>query len=336
MAGYMMDRGLPASAARYGAGSGVGVGVGAGAGAAPSPGTTTVSVLAGLDARVDTALASLLLRKLALDSGDTGRVAAAIRYAVSPGGARVRPRLCLAVAASCNEDRPGLSDMAAAAIELLHCASLVHDDLPCFDDAATRRGQPSVHRAFGEPIAVLCGDALIVLAFEALAEGARTMPERLPGLMLILAAAAGMPHGMVAGQGRECAGSASWVGCHAEKTGSLFAAATMAGALAAGCDPAAWRVTGHLLGRAYQIADDIADVCSCASNLGKPTGQDARNARPNVVDALGLAAATNMMEALLAQALAAIPPCPGDASLRDFLAREARQFTLVSARALTP
>ena len=102
-------------------------------------------------------------------SGSPPRLAAAIRYAVFPGGARVRPRLCVAVAAACGEPESGLADAAGASIELLHCASLVHDDLPCFDDAATRRSRPSVHRAFDERLAVLTGDALIVLAFQHLA-----------------------------------------------------------------------------------------------------------------------------------------------------------------------
>ena len=80
-------------------------------------------------------------------------LAAAMRHSVFPRGARIRPRLCLAVAAACGEDRPVVTDAAAASIELLHCASLVHDDLPCFDDAATRRGRPTVHRQFGTPLA---------------------------------------------------------------------------------------------------------------------------------------------------------------------------------------
>jgi geranylgeranyl diphosphate synthase type II len=87
---------------------------------------------------------------------------------VFPGGARIRPRLCLAVALAAGDEAPQASNAAATAIELLHCASLVHDDLPCFDDADTRRGKPSVHTAFGETTAVLTGDALIVLAFETL------------------------------------------------------------------------------------------------------------------------------------------------------------------------
>src|SRR3954468_1133383 len=87
-------------------------------------------------------------------------LAAAMRHAVFPKGARVRPRLCLAVAGACGDDAPALAEAAAASIELLHCASLVHDALPSFDDAAPRRGRPSVHAAHGEPLAVLAGDAL--------------------------------------------------------------------------------------------------------------------------------------------------------------------------------
>jgi geranylgeranyl pyrophosphate synthase len=98
----------------------------------------------------------------------TAKLAAAMRHAVFPGGARIRPQLCLAVARACGDSDPALADAAAAAIELLHCASLVHDDLPCFDDAPLRRGRASVHCAFGERLAVLAGDALIVQAFQTL------------------------------------------------------------------------------------------------------------------------------------------------------------------------
>ena len=102
----------------------------------------------------------------------------ALHHSVFPGGARIRPQLCLAVAAACGDDDPGLSTAAAGAIELLHCASLVHDDLPCFDNAMTRRGRPSVHAAFGERIAVLAGDALIVLAFQYVATNSMRSPMR--------------------------------------------------------------------------------------------------------------------------------------------------------------
>src|SRR3954447_17853285 len=121
-------------------------------------------------------------------------LANAARYAVFRGGARIRPRLCLAVAQACAEDQPAVTDAAAAAIELLHCASLVHDDLPCFDDAPLRRGKPSVHRAFGEQLAVLTGDALIVLAFETLARGTVRVPDRLAALVMVVGRAVGAPN----------------------------------------------------------------------------------------------------------------------------------------------
>src|SRR3712207_3062184 len=124
-------------------------------------------------------------------AGGPPRLGKAMEHAVFPRGARVRPRLCLAVSAACGEDDPAAADAAAAAIELLHCASLVHDDLPCFDNADMRRGRPSVHRAFGEPLAVLAGDALIVLAFQTIARGAGASPRRLGALLEVVGAAVG-------------------------------------------------------------------------------------------------------------------------------------------------
>src|SRR3954465_8460713 len=114
------------------------------------------------------------------------RLGAALRHAVFPRGARIRPRLCRARAAACGDDAPAAADAAAAAVELLHCASLVHDDLPCFDDAPTRRGKPTVHRVYGEPLAVLVGDALIVLAFESLARASAAVPSRMAPLIALL------------------------------------------------------------------------------------------------------------------------------------------------------
>src|SRR5512140_1877950 len=105
----------------------------------------------------------------AVANGETAgcppRLAAALRHAVFPGGARIRPQLSLAVARACGDSDPALTDATAVAVALLHCASLVHDDLPCFDDAPLRRGKASVHVQYGEPLAVLSGDALIVHAF---------------------------------------------------------------------------------------------------------------------------------------------------------------------------
>ena len=98
-----------------------------------------------------------------------GKLQKALDYAVTPGGARIRPTILTSVAMACGDDRPALTDAAAAALELIHCASLVHDDMPCFDNADVRRGKPSVHRKWSEPIALLTGDSLIVLAFEVIA-----------------------------------------------------------------------------------------------------------------------------------------------------------------------
>ena len=154
------------------------------------------------------------------------RLAAAVRHAVFPGGARIRPQLCLAVARACGDDQPGLADAAAVAVELLHCASLVHDDLPCFDDAPLRRGQASVHSAYGERLAVLAGDALIVMASQVLVQAGQAAPDRALQVMQTINAGVGMPGGIVAGQAWECEPRVALRDYQRLKTGALFAAAT--------------------------------------------------------------------------------------------------------------
>jgi geranylgeranyl diphosphate synthase type II len=253
-------------------------------------------------------------------------LAAAMRYAVIPGGQRIRPRLCLAVARACGDDAPALATAAAASIEILHCASLVHDDLPCFDDAATRRGRASVHKAFNEQIAVLTGDALIVLAFQILARAAGSAPSRLGALMTVVARAVGAPHGIIAGQAWECEPQISLAHYQRAKTGALFAAATAAGACASGFEGSTWHVLGERLGEAYQIADDIRDVVSNAQELGKPTGVDSALGRPNAVHQLGIGAAVERLEDLVRDAIQVIPPCPGAADLRAHILAEANRL----------
>jgi len=250
----------------------------------------------------------------------------AMRYAIFPGGARIRPRLCIAVARACADDNARLSSAAAAAIELLHCASLVHDDLPCFDDAATRRGRPSVHKAFGERIAVLSGDALIALAFQALAQSAETAPSRLGNLVGIVARAIGAPDGIIAGQAWECEAQISLAHYQRAKTGALFAAATSAGAAAAGHESSSWHLLGERIGEAYQIADDIRDVVSNEHELGKPTGRDQALGRPNAVHHLGIGSAVESLEELVGSAIDVIPDCPGAADLRAHIVGEASRL----------
>jgi len=254
------------------------------------------------------------------------KLAGAIRHAVFPGGARIRPQLCLAVAQACGDDDPTLSDAAATAIELLHCASLVHDDLPCFDDATTRRGRASVHFAFGESLAVLAGDALIVLAFQTLGAAASRSPLRLPALLGPIASSPGMPHGIVAGQAWECEPRVLLSDYQRAKTGSLFSAATIAGAQAAGADAAPWRALGEWLGEAYQVADDIRDVASDPAVLGKPTGQDVALCRPSAARELGLEGAIHHFDRLVAAAIASIPDCQGAVQMRALVRMEAERL----------
>ncbi len=257
-------------------------------------------------------------------------LAQALRYAVFPGGARIRPRLALAVSNACGNRNAAAAITMASAIELLHCASLVHDDLPCFDNSALRRGKPSVHAAFGERIAVLAGDALIVLGFEWLAVRAG---ERLAPLTRILASCVGGPSGICAGQAWECEETIDIVRYQRAKTGALFAACTMGGAAASGYEPIGWQKLGFAIGEAFQVADDLRDVAGSAESLGKPVHQDEANRRPNFVAELGFDGAMAHFEDLLDEAMAAIPPCPGAEQLGQQITGVSRSLvTGLSAR----
>ena len=187
----------------------------------------------------------------------------------SPAARGSGPQLVLAVAYACGDDQPGLTDAAAAAVEMMHCASLVHDDMPCFDDAPIRRGKPTVHAVYGEALALLTGDGLIVMAFDAIAHAAFQAPRRLAALVSELARATGMPHGIVAGQAWESEQDVPLGPYHRAKTGALFLAAARMGALAAGADPMPWRTLGDKLGEAYQVADDLRDAVSTPEGAGQ-------------------------------------------------------------------
>jgi geranylgeranyl diphosphate synthase type II len=230
------------------------------------------------------------------------------------------------VALACGDDDPVLADALAASLELLHCASLVHDDLPCFDNADTRRGLPSVHRAYGERLAVLAGDALIVMAFRELARAGNRHPERLATVIRWLDEGVGPPDGIVAGQAWECEPSARLDQYQRAKTGALFSAATAGGAAAAGADGHDWFALGASLGEAYQVADDIRDVISDPALLGKPVGQDLLLGRPSAAQELGLDGAVIYFDRLMERAIESIPPCPGEALLRSLVLSEARRL----------
>ena len=279
-------------------------------------------------ARLDATTAAVLARA---QGGDApGKLASALHYAVTPGGARIRPTILLSVAMACGDDRPDLSNAAAIALELIHCASLVHDDLPCFDDADMRRGKPTVHKAFSEPLAVLTGDSLIVQAFDVLAEAAGQDPRRALELIRVLARRTGMPDGICAGQGWESEAKVNLSAYHRAKTGALFIAATQMGAIAAGQDAAPWEELGARIGEAFQVADDLRDALYDAETLGKPAGQDAMHHRPNAVSELGVQGAIRRLKDILGGAISSIPACPGEAMLADMVRRYAERMTPVA------
>ena len=277
-----------------------------------------------LTERIETAVARATA--LARSGAAPRQLGAALDYATAPGGARIRPTILLSVARACGDDQPDLSDAAAAALELIHCASLVHDDLPCFDDADIRRGKPSVHRAFSEPLAVLTGDSLIVLAFDVLARKIPGDPARCAPLLAALARRTGMPGGICAGQGWESEPEVDLAAYHLSKTGALFIAATEMGAISAGHDPDNWHDLGSLIGEAFQVADDLRDALLDAEALGKPVGQDVLHDRPNAVAQLGVDGAQRRLSDILAGAIASIPSCPGEADLAHMVRMTAQRI----------
>ena len=285
-----------------------------------------------MQSRIETAIN----RAIAIGQGPgraaPGRLAAALDYATSPGGARIRPTICMSVAKACGDDKPRVADAAASALELIHCASLVHDDLPCFDDADTRRGKPSVHRAFSEPLAVLTGDSLIILAFEILARVSPEAPERAAELILTLTQRSGMPGGICAGQGWESESHVDLSAYHQAKTGALFIAATQMGAIAAGQEAEPWFELGSRIGEAFQVADDLRDALYDEATLGKPAGQDDLHGRPNAVSLYGVKGAMGRLKDILGGAIASIPSCPGEAQLAQMVTAYAKTVTPQVAR----
>ncbi len=278
--------------------------------------------------RIDAAL----LGKVIESSADAPpRLAEALRYAVSGSAGRLRPQLTKLVAIAEGDGDPEASTGAALSVELVHCASLVHDDLPCFDDAELRRGKPALHRVFGEPIALLVGDALIVLAFEVLATSAagRSCSRE---LVKALARGIGPSRGIIAGQAWESEPTPPLEAYHAAKTGALFGAAAAMGAIAAGASPELWRGFGERLGAAYQAADDLADAIGEAARIGKSVGRDAALARPSVVRVHGVEWAKARVVELTNEALGMLPSTSGAELIREWVEVEMLSHLGVASR----
>jgi geranylgeranyl diphosphate synthase type II len=223
-------------------------------------------------------------------------------------------------------DDAELAHAAAAAIEMLHCASLVTTTCPASTTpppgvAACQSTAPSASRS-----PCWAGDALIVLAFQTLARARPAHRERIGELVELIGDAVGTPLGIVAGQAWECEHHVDVAAYHRAKTAALFAGATMAGAAAAGGPVEIWRAVGERLGEAYQVADDIGDALADEAQLGKPVGQDVAHGRPNAVRELGVRGAIGRLNALTEAAVAAIPDCAGAAALGALIRQEAHRL----------
>lgn len=246
------------------------------------------------------------------------RLLAAMRHATLGGGKRLRPFLLIAAARLFGRDDEGVV-RAAAALEMVHCYSLVHDDLPQMDDDDLRRGRPTVHRAFDEATAILAGDALLTLAFDTMADPATDADASVRAeLVLGLARASGIG-GMVGGQMLDLTAEGRWSAdghplalsdgeirrLQAMKTGALLRFPLEAGARmggASGADVARLGRFGAIVGLAFQIADDLLDVEASPETLGKATGKDAARGKGTLVSLHGVAAMKAELDRLIAAA----------------------------------
>jgi farnesyl diphosphate synthase len=254
---------------------------------------------------------------------------AAMRYATLGGGKRIRALLSYSAADTCSADWAAL-DHVAAAVEMIHAYSLVHDDLPCMDDDVLRRGQPTCHIKFGEATAMLAGDALQPLAFEVLARAPLSDEQRVQ-IITLLSRSSGAA-GMAGGQAIDLAavGRALTLpeleAMHQRKTGALITASLMMGAACgneiAQKDLTALRTYAETLGLAFQVVDDVLDVEGEASVLGKTAGKDAAHNKPTFVSHMGLAGAKARAEALTQAAHDALAPLGEKADVLHGLADE--------------
>ena len=268
---------------------------------------STASYLAGARTRVDAVLQAWA------PAGDTDPV---IRYSLLGEGKRLRPTLVFACHEALSGASAGVAELAAA-VEVVHAYSLVHDDLPCMDDDDLRRGRPTAHRAFDVPRATRAGYQMVALAARVLARGLEVLAlsegrRREIALELFRAAGAG---GMIGGQALDLEAEAKTLPLdalaevHHRKTGALIAASCVIGGLAAGEQVArgrieALRAYGEAIGLAFQIADDVLDATATSDQLGKTAGKDAAHAKATFVTLLGVGAARAEAERLAAKAVA--------------------------------
>ncbi len=239
----------------------------------------------------------------------------AMRYAALDGGKRVRPLLAFAAGRLFNAPSELLT-RAAAALEMIHAYSLVHDDMPCMDDDALRRGKPTVHIQYNEATALLVGDALQAQAFLVLAEGDASAERKLPMLQLLARAAGSI--GMCGGQAIDLASVglalnlAELEQMHRLKTGALLSASVLLGAMSGKNlsteEVAALNSYADAIGLAFQVVDDVLDATADSATLGKTAGKDAADNKPTYVSLLGLEASKTLAEKLRNDAHDALLP----------------------------
>ncbi len=232
------------------------------------------------------------LEKVLSDGED--KVTEAMRYSIENGGKRIRPALVMEFCSACNGDSEKALPFAAA-VEMIHTYSLIHDDLPCMDDDDMRRGKPSCHIRYGEEYALLAGDGLLTLAFETLSK-AKVDAEKIVKAVSVLSKCAGH-RGMVEGQTLDLLSEGERIGLselrriHELKTVEMIKASCLLGCIAAGADKEyleAAEKYAYGIGLSFQIIDDILDVTSDEQTLGKPIGSDAEREKDTYVTLLGL------------------------------------------------
>jgi farnesyl diphosphate synthase len=278
---------------------------------------------------IETALSVLLEARTLTGPGEPPeRLVAAMRHGALEGGKRLRPFLLRETARMLGA-APELTIATAVAVELVHCYSLVHDDLPAMDDDDLRRGRPTVHKAYDDATAILAGDALLTLAFGHLAEHGHAEPAIRLRLVTELAAASGAG-GMAGGQMRDIEGETTPLDAtgiarmQAMKTGALIRASVRMGAILAGADNDA---LGHLTayaeaaGRAFQLADDLLDITASGTAMGKATGKDAALGKQTLVARLGADAARRHLGDIVHDAITALTPFGPEADILRETAR---------------
>lgn len=279
----------------------------------------------------------LLDERVTFDEQTPATLAEAIRYSLLAPGKRLRPFLVYQCGALCGADEAACF-APAAALEMIHAFSLIHDDLPAMDDDDLRRGRPTNHKVYGEAVAILAGDALVTLAFETLATKTLNR-EHVAPLVSTLAQTAG-GEGMIGGQTLDIEGGQveSNHGApltldairriHSTKTGALFECACRMGGIVAGADDETLDRLGAFgmnLGLAFQIADDLLDVTASTDELGKKSGKDAEKGKQTYPASVGIERSRELAREAVATAIESIRGIPGDTAGLEALAEFAYQ-----------